>query len=69
VGKIDSDMKEAIDRRDTGSRDAAVYALKALESVLKIISDEKGWTRGNERGAANYIDNLVSSTNGRVIAI
>jgi AbiJ N-terminal domain 4 len=65
----DADMKEAIDRRDTGGRDAAVYALKALESVLKIISDEKGWTRGNERGAANYIDNLVSSTNGRVVAV
>jgi hypothetical protein len=68
-GNVDSDLKEAIDRRDTGGRDAAVYALKALETVLKIISDEKGWTRGNERGAANYIDNLVSSTNGRAIAV
>jgi AbiJ N-terminal domain 4 len=66
---VDSDMKEAIDRRDTGGRDAAVYALKALESVLKIVSDEKGWTRGNERGAANYIDNLVSSTNGRFVTV
>jgi hypothetical protein len=66
---VDSDMKEAVDRRDTGGRDAAVYALKALESVLKIISDEKGWTRGNERGAANYVDNLVSSSNGRFVAV
>ena len=33
----------------------------------RIISDEKGWTRGNERGAANYIDNLVSQANGRFI--
>lgn len=66
---VDADMKEAIDRRDSGGRDAAVYALKALESVLKIISDEKGWTRGNEHGAANYVDNFISSTNGRVIAV
>lgn len=66
---VDTDMKEAIDRRDNGGRDAPFYALKALESALKIISDEKGWTHGNERGAANYIDNLVSSTNGRFIDV
>lgn len=64
---VDSDMKEAIDRRDTAGRDAVLYALKALESTIKIISDDRGWTRGNERGAANYIDNLVSAGNGRFI--
>jgi hypothetical protein len=64
---VDIDMKEAIHRRDTNSRDAAFYALKALESTIKIISDDKGWTKGSERGAANYIDNLVSSANGRFI--
>jgi hypothetical protein len=64
---VDIDIKEAIDRRDSGGRDVAFYALKALESVIKIISDEKGWTRDAERGAANYIDNLVSTTNGRFI--
>lgn len=58
---VDLDMKEAIDRRDSGSRDPALYAARALESTIKIISDEKGWTHGNERGAHNYIDNLGSN--------
>lgn len=66
---VDMDMKEAIHRRDTKSRDAVFYALKALESTIKIISDDKGWTRGTERGAANYVDNLVSSENGRFIDV
>lgn len=64
---VDIDIKEAIDRRDNNGRDAAFYALKALESTIKIISDEKGWSHGKERGAASYIDNLVSSANGRFI--
>ena len=66
---IDTDIKEAIDRHDQKGRDVALYALKSLESTIKIISDEKGWTRGNERGAANYIDNLVSASNGRFIDV
>lgn len=66
---VDTDMKEAIDRRDTGQRDPAWYAARALESAIKIISAEKGWTRGNEKGAANYVDNLVSDKNGRFIAV
>jgi hypothetical protein len=64
---IDTDIKEAIDRHDQKGRDVAFYALKALESTIKIISDEKGWSHGNERGAANYIDNLGSTKNGRFI--
>ena len=56
---VDHDMKEAIDLRDTAGRDPALYASRALESTLKIISGEKGWNTGNERGAANYIDNLM----------
>jgi hypothetical protein len=64
---VDIDIKEAIDRRDNNRRDAAFYALKALESTIKIISDEKGWSHGRERGASSYIDNLVSSANGRFI--
>lgn len=55
---VDHDMKEAIDLRDTRGRDPALYAAKSLESAIKIISDEKQLTRGNENGAANYIDNL-----------
>lgn len=59
---VDLDMKEAFDRRDNGERDPGFYAVRALESTIKIVSDENGWTRGKERGAHNYIDNL--STNG-----
>lgn len=66
---VDVDIKEAMDRRDSRERDSALYALKALESVVKIISDQKGWTTGKEKGAANYIDNLVSSKNGRFIEV
>jgi hypothetical protein len=66
---IDIDMKEAIDRRDTGGREPALYAARALESAIKIISGEKGWTRGKETGAHGYIDNLVSQANGRFIEV
>lgn len=58
---VDIDMKEAVERRDNLERDPGFYALRALESVIKIISGEKGWTTGKERGAASYIDNLVAS--------
>lgn len=61
---VSIDMAEAVDRRDTGGRDPAFYAAKALESVIKIISDEKGWTHGKEKGAANYVDNLVKERSG-----
>ena len=64
---VDIDVKEAVDRRDSNQRDAALYALKALESTIKIVSDDKGWTNGREKGAASYIDNLVSAKNGRFI--
>lgn len=56
---VDTDMKEAIDRRDNGDRDPSWYAARALESTIKIISGEKGWTHGGEKGAHNYIDNLA----------
>ncbi|MFZ0932644.1 MAG: hypothetical protein WAN11_28850 [Syntrophobacteraceae bacterium] len=56
---VDTDMKEAIDRRDNGDRDPAFYAGRALESTIKIISDKKNWTHGKERGAANFIENLL----------
>lgn len=60
---VDTDMKEALDLRDSGGRDPAFYAARALESTIKIISDKKGWTHGKERGAHNYIDNLVAKKN------
>jgi hypothetical protein len=59
---VDHDMKEAIDLRDTDGRDPGLYAAKALESAVKIISDEKKLSNGKERGAANYIDNLKRGT-------
>ena len=64
---VDLDMKEALDRRDTSGRDPAWYAARALESAIKIISSEKGWTTGSEKGAHNYIDNLASKKNGFIV--
>lgn len=63
---VDLDMKEALDLRDSDGRDPAFYAARALESAIKIISDRKGWTRGKERGAQNYIDNLASKANALI---
>lgn len=60
---VDIDMKEALDRRDSNDKDPAIFAAKALESAIKIVSNTKGWTRGTENGAAQYVDNLVSKAN------
>jgi hypothetical protein len=38
---VDHDVKEAIDLRDTDGRDPAFYAARALESTVKIVSDER----------------------------
>jgi hypothetical protein len=46
---VDRDMKEAIDRRDTGGRDPAGYALRALESTIKVISAQKAGRQGKKR--------------------
>ena len=64
---VDADMKEALDRRDANDKDPAFYAARALESAIKIISDQKGWTHGGEKGAHSYIDNLGSARNGPFI--
>lgn len=58
---VDTDMKEAFDLRDSNGRDPAFYAARALESAIKIISEQNGWTTGQERGAHNFIDNLTSN--------
>lgn len=65
---VDRELKEAIERAEGQRQDAAFHAAKALESAIKIISDDKGWSTGRERGAANYIDNLVSQQSGRFVA-
>lgn len=46
---VDIDMKEALDLRDSDGRDPAFYAARALESAIKIISGQRGWTHGKER--------------------
>jgi hypothetical protein len=66
---VDQEMKEAFDHLDHRQRDAHAHAAMALESAIKVISNEQGWTRGNETGAAGYIDNLVSARNGRFIEV
>lgn len=66
---VDTDMKEAIDRRDAGKLDAPFHALKALESTIRILSEQLGRTRGVEKGAADYIDNLVGAKSQRFIEV
>lgn len=58
---VDTDMKEALDRRDSGGRDPAFYSAKALESTIKIISELKGWTTGRETGARHFIEGLAAN--------
>lgn len=66
---IETDIKEAIDRRDAGKPDAAFYAMKALESAIRILSAELGRSRSTERGAADFIDNLVAAKPTRFIEV
>lgn len=65
---VRGDMEQALRQRDTGGPNAALFATKALESAIKIVSDERRFTTGKERGAAAFIDNLVSARNGGLIA-
>ncbi|MFA6125332.1 MAG: hypothetical protein WC704_16100 [Sphingomonas sp.] len=64
---VRTDMQQALALRDNGGPNPALYAARALESTVKIISGQKGWLTGRERGAANVIDTLVSARNGRFI--
>ncbi len=59
---VDTDMKEALDLRDSDGRDPAFCAARALESAIKIISGQRGWNHGKEKGAHNFIDNLASKS-------
>lgn len=65
---VDAEMKTAVEHLDRDDQDACVHGLRALESTIKILSDDNGWSTGKERGAANYIDNLVSERSGAFIA-
>jgi AbiJ N-terminal domain 4 len=64
---VDTDMKESLDRRDSNDKAPAFFAAKALESAIKIVSETKGWTKGTEKGASQFIDNLMSKTNGNYL--
>jgi hypothetical protein len=65
---VDTDMKEALDRRDSGGRDPAFYAARALESAIKIVCDKRAVTTGGEKSAYNYIENLASKRGGNFLA-
>ncbi|QQQ44130.1 hypothetical protein JJL50_08945 [Stenotrophomonas maltophilia] len=64
---VDMEMKEAIDRRDSGQSDAAFYAGKALESAIKVIGHERGWTTGKEKGGADHASNLWRAGGERML--
>lgn len=64
---VDVEMKEAIDRRDSGQSDAAFYASKALESAIKVIGHERGWTTGKEKGGADHASNLWRAGGKRML--
>lgn len=56
---VDIDMKGAVDQRDSGGKDPALFACKALESAIKIISRSLGYSTGKEIGAGQFIDGLT----------
>jgi hypothetical protein len=56
---VDHDMKEAVEGRDRVGRDPNLFAMKALESCIKIIASEKDLVTGNETGATNFIERLA----------
>ena len=59
-----TDFQEALDLRDNGGRDPTAYAMRGLESIVKILCEKSGRVTGNERGFANWVDNLLRDLNG-----
>lgn len=59
---VDHDMKEALNLRDSGIGDPSIYAMRALESTIKIVSDDKHLTNNQERSVHNYIDKLAANS-------
>ncbi len=64
---VETDMLEAVHRYDTGGRDPALYAAKALESMIKIVCSDKALITGNEKGAAAFLSHLAGSKSGPVL--
>lgn len=65
---VETDILEAIDRRDNRRPEAALSAAKALESAIKIIAHDRNATTGKERGAVNFIEALAVDRGGNLIA-
>ena len=51
---VETDILQAIDLYDTGGRDPAFYAAKALESMIKIICNEKNLITGKEKRSGRF---------------
>ena len=64
---VETDMLEAVHRYDTGGRDPALYAAKALESMIKIVCGDIALTTGKETGAAAFLSHLAGSKSGPVL--
>ncbi|TGR71665.1 hypothetical protein EN837_05600 [bacterium M00.F.Ca.ET.194.01.1.1] len=65
---VETDILEAIDRRDNRRPEAALSAAKALESAIKIIAHDRNATTGKERGAVNFIEALAADRGGNLIS-
>jgi hypothetical protein len=65
---VEEDLLEALDRFDTRKRDPALYAMKALESMIKIVCKEKGIEKEPKKNFAHYIGKLNSKENGKYLS-
>jgi hypothetical protein len=65
---VSTDMATALDLRDSGQADPVFYAGRALESTIKIICDQKGWTTQQEKGASDFLNHLESKDKGAFIS-
>lgn len=61
---VRNDMQVSIDVRDKGGHGPTKFAIRALESAIKIIAEIQSRTTGHEKGAANYIDDLIRQQDG-----
>lgn len=61
---VRNDMQVSIDVRDKGGHGPTKFAIRALESAIKIIAEIQSRTTGQEKGAANYIDDLIREQDG-----
>lgn len=67
---VDDEMKDAFDTRANNGVDPAFHAAKALESAIKIVSVERGWSTGKEKAIVTFanpplISHMIGSEGGR----